>query len=124
MTIMWLFLNHSVASIMLVAPMSQEAELALDVEEPGLVLKGALSSTGPRPWNRHRGFVLQQSPGRPFLQRGPQGRLAGRDLSLQADGLVSESPPMSCPALPLPRSPGHGPCLSDAWPVGPTTPAR
>lgn len=36
MSIVRLFLNHSVASIMLVAPMSQEAELALDVEEPGL----------------------------------------------------------------------------------------
>lgn len=33
--IVWLFLNHSVASIMLVAPMSQEAELALDVEDQG-----------------------------------------------------------------------------------------
>lgn len=104
--------------------MSQEAELALDVEEPGLVLKGALSSTGPRPWNRHRGFVLQPSPGRPLLQWGPRGCLAGQDVSLQAGRLAPESLPVSRSALPLPRSPGPGPCLSDTWPVGPTTPGQ
>lgn len=67
-----------------VCPQEPVAELALDVEESRLALKGALSSRGLTP-KRHTGALFSSRvPEDPSSSWGPRGRLAGRDVSLRA----------------------------------------